>query len=148
MSRWPGKAKSQRTRFGGLSRSELMSRVCSRGNRTTEEKLILLLREAGIGGWRRHSLLFGRPDFVWRKARVAVFVDGCFWHGHACGRNLSPKTNVGAWREKIRHNKARDSCVTRYLRQHGWRVCRIWECSLSKHPCSCINRIEKALKEL
>ncbi len=49
--------------------------------------MVALLRRHGLSGWRRHAKLPGRPDFVWPKHRVAVFVDGCFWHGHDCGRN-------------------------------------------------------------
>lgn len=145
MSRWPGNAQRERTMFGGLSRGQLMSRVRSTGNQTTEKRLVVLLREAGLTGWRRHRPLLGRPDFVWPKAKVAVFVDGCFWHRHDCGKNIRPKTNVGAWREKIRHNQERDRRVNRSLRQQGWRVIRIWECHLAKNPNACINRIRKAL---
>ena len=145
MSRWPGNAKNQRTTFGGLSRAQLMSRVRSRGNETTEKRLASLLRRAGLIGWRRHRSLPGRPDFVWPRLRVAVFVDGCFWHGHDCGKNISPKTNSDAWQTKIRGNKARDRRVTRLLRDRGWLVLRIWECRLSRQPTRCIRRIELAL---
>ncbi len=146
MSRWPGNAEMERTTFGGLSRGQLMSRVHSTGNQTTEKRLVVLLRRAGLSGWRRHRPLFGRPDFVWPKAKVVVFVDGCFWHGHDCGKNVSPKTNVEAWREKIRRNKERDQRVDRSLRQQGWRIVRIWECELAKKPDSCIDRIRKTLR--
>jgi DNA mismatch endonuclease (patch repair protein) len=145
MSRWPGNAEKQRTTFGGLSRSQLMSRVRSRGNETTERRLASLLRRGGLSGWRRHQALPGRPDFVWPRLRVAVFVDGCFWHGHDCGKNISPKTNSDAWQSKIRRNKARDRRVTRLLRGRGWRVLRIWECRLSRQPARCIRRIELVL---
>ncbi len=145
MSRWPGNAKDQRTTFGSLSRSELMSRVRSRGNETTERRLASLLRRAGLSGWRRHQPLPGRPDFVWPRLSVAVFVDGCFWHGHDCGKNISPRTNSDAWQSKIRRNKARDRRVTRLLRDRGWLVLRIWECRLSRQPARCIRRIELAI---
>ena len=145
MSRWPGNAQRERTTFGGLSRGQLMSRVRSTGNRTTEKRLVVLLRKAGLSGWRRHHPLLGRPDFAWPRAKVAVFVDGCFWHGHDCGKNIHPKTNVGAWREKIRQNRERDRRVNRSLRQQGWRIVRIWECALAKKPNHCIARIRKAL---
>jgi DNA mismatch endonuclease (patch repair protein) len=146
MSRWPGNALKERTTFGGLRRGELMSRVRSAGNLTTEERLACLLRTAGLAGWRRHQLLPGRPDFVWRKAKVAVFVDGCFWHGHDCGRNLRPRTNAKAWRDKIESNQARDRRVTRVLRKQGWTVVRIWECSLANDPDRCVDRIRRWLR--
>ena len=145
MSRWPGNALKEHTTFGGLSRSQLMSRVRSTGNQTTEKRLAALLRVKGLTGWRRHQSLPGKPDFVWRASRVAVFVDGCFWHGHNCRRNLSPKTNKMAWDSKIKGNLDRDRKVTRQLRRKGWKVVRIWECQLNKKPASCLARISKAI---
>jgi DNA mismatch endonuclease, patch repair protein len=146
MSRWPGDARSERTTFGGLSRGELMSRVHSTGNKTTEKRLAGLLRRVGLTGWRSHQALVGRPDFVWRKSKVAVFVDGCFWHGHDCGKNITPKTNVNAWREKINKNKTRDRQSVRELRRQGWVVIRIWECQLAKNGGKCLSRIQNAIK--
>lgn len=145
MSRWPGNAQRERTTFGGLSRGQLMSRVRSTRNRTTEQRLALLLRRTGLTGWRRHQALHGKPDFAWLAAKVAVFVDGCFWHGHDCGKNVRPKTNSKAWREKIDGNQARDRQTTRLLRQQGWAVIRIWECQLTKKPVDCLSRIQKAI---
>ncbi len=147
MSRWPGNAQKERTTFGGLRRGQLMSRVRSTGNLTTEKRLVSLLRAAGMTGWRRHQPLPGRPDFVWPKAKVALFVDGCFWHGHDCGRNLTPRTNVEAWRDKIKRNQARDRRATRVLRKLGWKVVRIWECRLSKDSDRCVRRIRQRLEE-
>lgn len=145
MSKWPGNAKKEHTMFGGLSRSQLMSRVRSTGNKTTEKCLASMLREKGLNGWRRHQSLPGKPDFVWRATKVAVFVDGCFWHGHNCRRNLSPKRNKKAWDNKIKGNRVRDRKVTRQLRQGGWKVVRIWECQLNKSPATCLTRISKAI---
>ena len=145
MSHWPGNAKKERTTFGRLSRGELMSKVHSKGNKTTEKRLASLLRKAKLSGWRRHQSLTGCPDFAWPKAKVAVFVDGCFWHGHNCGKNLNPKTNAKAWRDKIKRNKARDHRTTYILRREGWKVIRIWECELAKNPVRCVGRIQKAL---
>ena len=146
MSRWPGNAQKELTSFGGLPRGQLMSRVRSTGNQTTEKRMVAVLRKARLTGWRRHQPLFGRPDFVWPKARVAVFVDGCFWHGHDCHRNLTPRTNAKAWREKIEGNQARDRKTSRLLRQEGWTVIRIWECNLAKNPDRCLAKIVKALE--
>ena len=145
MNSWPGNASQQLTSFGRLSRSELMKRVRSKGNKTTEERLVTLLRQVKLSGWRRHAAILGRPDFIWRIERVAVFVDGCFWHGHTCGKNINPRTNAEAWRNKIAHNRARDRKNTRELRNQGWIVIRIWECQLSKRPQGCILKIERAL---
>lgn len=145
MRRWPGNAEKERTTFGGLYRGQLMSRVRSTGNETTEKRLAFLLRETGITGWRRHQPFPGHPDFVWPKAKIAVFVDGCFWHGHKCGKNIKPKTNAKAWRDKIERNQARDRKVTRVLRRNGWAVLRIWECCLANDPGRCLTRIHNRL---
>jgi DNA mismatch endonuclease (patch repair protein) len=120
-----------------------MSRIRSRQNATTELRLIALLRSNGIKGWRRNYRLSGKPDFVFPKAKLAVFVDGCFWHGHGCGRNLKPKRNAALWRKKINGNHRRDPHVTRALRAAGWRVVRIWECALTKIPDTCVRRIQR-----
>jgi DNA mismatch endonuclease (patch repair protein) len=145
MAQWPKTTETQPTTFGRLSRSELMSRVRGKGNKTTELKLVNLLREAGLKGWRRHLPLPGRPDFAWPKLKVAVFVDGCFWHGHDCGRKLTPRSNVNEWRVKISKNRKRDQRISRRLRGNGWSVIRIWECQLSKNPNHGLSRIRRAL---
>jgi DNA mismatch endonuclease, patch repair protein len=145
MSHWPGNAEKERTSFGGLSRGQLMSRVRSIGNQTTELRLAKLLRRTRLCGWRRQCSLPGRPDFVWRKTMLALFVDGCFWHGHDCGKNITPKTNANEWQKKIRRNRSRDRRITSLLKRQGWTVLRIWECQLAKAPDQCANRIRKAL---
>jgi DNA mismatch endonuclease (patch repair protein) len=145
MSRWPGNSKRAQTTFGGLSRSALMSRIRSKRNATTELKLISLLRAAQVCGWRRNFPLLGKPDFVFPKSKLAVFVDGCFWHGHDCGRNLKPKHNAGLWKQKIEGNQRRDQRVNRALRLSGWSVMRIWECDLTQRSEVCIRRILRAL---
>lgn len=133
------------TTFGNLSRSELMSRVRGKYNYTTELKLVKLLRNSRLCGWRRHYKTFGNPDFVWLNFKIAVFVDGCFWHGHNCARNLSPKTNILQWRLKFARNKKRDRNVNKELRRLGWCVIRIWECDLSKKQDHCIRRIRRMI---
>lgn len=143
---WPGNAEKQTTSFGNLSRSALMSRIRGSRNQTTELKLAALLRAARLNGWRRNYPLPGKPDFVFPVGKLAVFVDGCFWHGHDCGRNLKPKKNALAWRNKITGNRRRDQCVSRKLRALGWCVIRIWECNLTKQPNVCVRRIQRALK--
>jgi len=122
-----------------------MSRVRGRGNRLTEMALISLFRKAGIVGWRRNQPLFGKPDFVFRRQRLAVFADGCFWHGcplHA----TTPAANRAFWRKKLARNKARDRLVTRALRRAGWRVLRIWEHELTRRSeARLVSRILRAL---
>ena len=112
-------------------RSQIMSRVRSTGNASTELKLIAEFKERKITGWRRNSKIFGRPDFVFPKLRVAVFVDGCFWHGHDC-RNTKPKDNADYWRAKIERNQRRDRAATERLQELGYLVVRIWEYDFKK----------------
>jgi DNA mismatch endonuclease, patch repair protein len=120
-----------------------MSRIRGRGNKDTELALVKILRAHGITGWRRHQPVFGKPDFIFRRQRLAVFVDGCFWHG--CPRCYSrPMSNRRFWDDKFATNKARDRLVTRTLRRRGWRVVRIWEHQLRK-PALVIRRIIAAL---
>src|SRR5439155_5230684 len=110
---------------------QVMAAIRSRGNKDTELRLAAILRTHGITGWRRHQPLPGRPDFVFRRERLAVFVDGCFWHG--CpkhGRN--PSSNRAYWLPKLRRNRQRDLETTRELRRLGWRVLRVWEHDLRK----------------
>jgi DNA mismatch endonuclease (patch repair protein) len=90
--------------------------------------------------------VFGRPDFVFTKDRLAVFVDGCFWHG--CPRCFQmPRQNRHFWRTKIKRNRIRDRLVTRTLKERGWKVLRTWECVLQRRPASAVGRIRKVLDE-
>jgi len=108
-------------------RSALMSKVKSTGNRSTEAVVEGSLRLVGISGWVRHPRRIpGRPDFYFRQQRLALFIDGCFWHGCSqCGR--LPKSRVGFWKAKIDGNRRRDAVVRRDLRLGGYRILRIWE---------------------
>ncbi|MHB1034008.1 MAG: very short patch repair endonuclease [Pirellulales bacterium] len=139
---------NEQTGFGSLTRSELMRRVRSTGNATTERRMVALLRAERLSGWRRHAKLPGRPDFIWRARKVALFVDGCFWHGHDCPRNLSPRTNVTFWKTKIEGNRERDRAMTLLLRRRGWTVIRIWECQLKARPSACVARLRTALSSV
>jgi DNA mismatch endonuclease (patch repair protein) len=153
--------------FTKAKRSQMMSRIRSRGNKDTELALAKLFRQNQITGWRRQVQIVAavydrrrlsgahraplqsrkfsvRPDFVFKRARLAVFVDGCFWHG--CPRHSTkPKNNRTFWRNKFARNKARDVLVTRTLRRANWWVVRIWECSLKKNPLNCLRRIRRRL---
>lgn len=113
-------------RITSEQRSRNMSAVRGSRNKTTEIRFIKILMSAGIIGWRRNIKMFGRPDFVFRRLKVAVFVDGCFWHG--CGKHGSiPETNKFFWETKINANMIRDKKVTVYYKSRGWISVRIWE---------------------
>ena len=106
-----------------------MSAIRSKGNETTELAIIQLFRKSKISGWRRNCKLQGKPDFVFPKNGLIVFVDGCFWHGHTC---LKPRDSLkkGFWKDKIERNKERDKLVSKVLRKAGWKVVRVWECEI------------------
>jgi DNA mismatch endonuclease (patch repair protein) len=173
------------SRFHGLTRSQLMSRIRSSGNKNTELALVKLLRANRINGWRRQwriplevvssalnvrrSGVSVRPDFVFPKQLMAVFVDGCFWHGcrwHCTYAKCLPKrsqlarmpsrfsgsssvrTGKAFWRAKLASNVARDRFVTRQLRRQGWVVVRIWEHELRKGKTGCGKRVVAKIRRL
>jgi len=130
--------------FTIAKRSQVMSRIRGHGNKDTELALICLLRRHRITGWRRHHNTFGKPDFVFPAAKVAVFVDGCFWHG--CPKHASmPVGNRPFWQKKLAANKARDRRVNRTLRRLGWRVLRFWEHDIARHPARCVHRLRASM---
>jgi DNA mismatch endonuclease (patch repair protein) len=126
--------------FSKSKRSEVMASIRSRENKATEIAFMTLLRSHRITGWRRHlaiSLLRSKdglrrrsrqvkPDFVFKARRVAVFIDGCFWHGCPI-HGSKPGTNKDFWLNKLTANRARDRFVDRALRQQKWTVLRFWE---------------------
>ena len=127
-----------------IKRSEVMSLIRGKGNKQTEQRMLALLKTNKIAGWRRHLALPGKPDFAFPKQKVAVFVDGCFWHG--CPKCYTrPKTNHAFWDKKRENNLARDKRVTRQLRRQGWKVIRIWQHSLKRSPGTCLIRICRAI---
>jgi DNA mismatch endonuclease (patch repair protein) len=126
-------------------RSYTMSRIRSHGNSTTEQAFISLMKRAGLAGWRRKSKLVGKPDFVFTRFRLVVFVDGCYWHG--CGKcSLKSKSNTAYWGPKIEGNMIRDRRNTRQLRGEGWSVIRIWEHDLKTKPMRCLSRLLVAIR--
>ncbi len=146
VSRWPLNSvnRSMPDVFTKAKRSEVMSRIRGRGNKDTELALAKLLRRHKISGWRRNQKIFGKPDFMFRQVRLALFVDGCFWHG--CPKQeTKPKNNRAFWRRKFLGNKKRDALVTRTLRRAGWRVLRVWEHELArKNEIRLVRRILRA----
>jgi DNA mismatch endonuclease, patch repair protein len=124
-------------------RSQIMAAIRSKGNKATELKLVSILRAAGITGWRRHKPVLGRPDFVFPNHRLAIFVDGCFWHGCRSHCRM-PQDNRQYWKRKIQGNALRDAQTNRLLRAHGWRILRIWSHSLGE-PEIVVDRITSAL---
>ena len=108
-----------------------MRAIKSKNTKTTELKMIEIFKDLHITGWRRAYPLVGKPDFVFPKKRVVVFVDGCFWHGHDC-RNVTPSANADFWNAKREYNRQHDKTVTADLQSKNWIVIRIWECELKR----------------
>ena len=184
--------------FTKEKRSDVMSRIRSRGNKKTELALVRVFKQSGVKGWRRHALLrisdcglqigaavatnpkqgpddgvvredgaqYGgeapgvrassrrllrgegvmvRPDFVFRERKVAVFVDGCFWHG--CPKcYVRPRQNRKFWDAKFATNNERDRKVNKALKAAGWKVLRIWEHELRRKGEGRLRRkLERAL---
>ncbi len=130
--------------FTPEKRSEIMRSVKSAGNKSTELKLIEFFSQKGVSGWRRKYNVKGHPDFVFPQKKIAIFVDGCFWHGHDC-RNTHPSDNIEYWTKKIQKNMEHDKVITTRFVERGWRVIRIWECELKKKN---IQILEKKLEPL
>jgi DNA mismatch endonuclease (patch repair protein) len=135
---------------GGLDKidSERRSRNMS-AIRSADTAPELRLRRAlwrnGVRGYRLHrSGILGRPDIVFGPSKVAVFVDGCFWHG--CPRCYRPpSSNSKYWSEKAARNRARDDRVNRDLSEHGWLVLRLWEHEIEDDTDACVARIQAAV---
>lgn len=120
--------------FTKEKRSEVMSRIKGKGNKDTELAMIQILRKNHISGWRRSQAVLGKPDFIFPKQKIALFVDGCFWHGCPKPKHSNmPRNNQEFWAKKLQGNKDRDKFVNRELKKAGWKVVRVWEHEL-KYP--------------
>jgi len=135
--------------FSKKKRSAIMAAIKGKGARSTELAVRSILRRLGITGWRANlNSIPGTPDFAFLKIKLAVFVDGCFWHGcKTCLRNRRPATNVVFWRKKIAGNIRRDNRVNRGLRRLGWSVLRIWEHSVEKNRATVEKRLSRAVAQ-
>lgn len=141
------KRKLKGGRFNNVppTRSKTMSAIRGRGNRTTELAFRLAMVRAGISGWKvRPASLPGSPDFYFPTKHLAVFVDGCFWHGcPKCGH--IPKTRRAFWKEKLHRNQERDRMRTQQLESKGIRVLRLWEHEINEDRVQCITRLTALL---
>lgn len=117
--------------FSKEERSAIMQKVRGKGNKSTEQNLIKIFKLRGIKGWRRNYRVTGKPDFVFLDKKIAVFADGCFWHGHHC-RNVIPKQNQHYWDNKRQRNIQRDKAINFYFKNRGWTVVRYWECDIKR----------------
>jgi DNA mismatch endonuclease (patch repair protein) len=116
-----------------------MSRIRTRDT-VPELSLRRALWAIGVRGWRLHPQgVFGRPDVAWVGRRVAVFVDGAFWHGHS---EYYWGQSGDFWDEKIARNRARDERVNAVLEAAGWRVLRFWDFEVERDAAACARRVE------
>lgn len=123
-------------------RSRIMSRIHSRDTKP-ERLLRSALHRAGFR-FRVHANLPGRTDIILPRRRLAVFVDGCFWHG--CPDHYrEPGSSVPFWREKVRRNMERDRKVDAELAALGWKVLRLWEHEVMSDTGSCLGRVRRSL---
>lgn len=129
----------------GHSRRQSAVRGC--GNKSTETRLRFALVRAGTRDWRMNPIgIPGKPDFFFPLSKVAVFVDGCFWHGcQLCGHY--PKKNAAFWRAKIDRNRERDQQVSDRLASDGYTVLRFWEHELRDNLAQCVSRIQRATRK-
>ena len=133
--------------FSPEKRSEIMRRV--RSDETWPEQI---LRKALFSrGWRYRKnvkKLHGKPDLVFAKAKVVVFVHGCFWHQHeGCKAADRPKSRQDYWQKKLERNIARDLEIQERLKKEGWHVIVIWECELRRDVRAMVERVEEELKK-
>jgi DNA mismatch endonuclease (patch repair protein) len=129
-------------------RSKIMGAIRSKGNKSTELRFKMALVRHGIAGWKTHPRdISGTPDFYFPAKRLAVFVDGCFWHGCTkCGH--IPRTNQLFWAAKIDRNRKRHRRVNNQLRSKGICVRRFWEHEIRGNLDQCIAKIQQDLRSI
>ena len=133
-------------------KSEVVSRVM-RANKSKNTKPEMLLRKAlwrhGLRGYRLHQKhLPGRPDIAYTTKRVAIFVNGCFWHRCPHCQLALPKTNTNFWEKKFQRNVARDQEKQAVLTKHHWKVVVLWECQIKKDLKGQVHRVQKLLGDI
>lgn len=122
-------------------RKKNMSHIRSKDTKP-EEKVRKYLFSKGFRYRKNVKALPGSPDIVLTKYKTVIFVNGCFWHMHGCGRFKWPKTNEIYWEKKILRNVERDAENSKTLEEKGWRVLYVWECELQR------KRFEDTMKSL
>jgi len=133
--------------FTKTERSKIMASVKSRNNKSTELRFLSILKEKDITGWRRNYPATGRPDFVFPRLKIAMFIDGCFWH--SCPKHCRlPASNKDYWNTKIERNRIRDKKTSKALKEKGWTVIRIWEHEIKTSELNRkLNLIKKAAQQ-
>ena len=127
--------------FSKKKRSEVMSLIRSK-NTKPELYVRSFLHKKGYRFRLHQKNLPGSPDLVLKKHGVVIYVNGCFWHHHNCGKYKIPKTNRKFWLNKFKNNKKRDRLNTLKLRKLGWKVYKIWECKVNKQTQSLVKNLK------
>ena len=131
--------------------SEVTSRIMSANKgKNTKPELILrqLLYDSGLRGYRLHwKKAPGRPDIAYPGRKLAIFVNGCYWHRCPYCKLPLPKSNTAWWRKKFKANKERDSKKEKALKDAGWIVLTVWECQMKKDLQKVLDRIRKAYEK-
>lgn len=132
-------------RFTKSQRSRCMSHI--KGKNTSLEKVFRkAVSTLKIRGYRLHARITGRPDLYFPASRIAVFVDGCFWHG--CPRCYSlPASHKAFWTDKVNKNRKRDRVVNAELRKAGIRVVRFWGHQIKKNPQQCAQKLQRIIQK-
>lgn len=130
-------------KFSSETRSAIMSRIKSK-NTSLETNFRKLLWENGLGRYRIHYHLPGKPDIVYVSKKVVIFLDGDFWHGYNWKKlgKIPPKAY---WQEKIQKNINRAQKYNRALKKDGWKVLRFWEHEIKRDSQKCIKKIKSAV---
>ena len=135
--------------FTGVTkvRSQAMSKIRGKGNKSTEARFRGALIRHRVRGWKLHpKAIGGHPDIYFPDHKLVIFLDGCFWHGcPRCGH--IPKTRTGFWREKIRLNKQRDARVSKDLKKDGYVILRLWEHEINENLRGCIEKVKRLLSD-
>jgi DNA mismatch endonuclease (patch repair protein) len=114
-----------------------MSRVRSSNNKSTEIKFKMAMVRAGVKHWRIRPKMQFSPDFIFEQNKIAIFTDGCFWHGCSLCKKKS-SSNKEYWADKILKNKARDRKASKELKRSGWIVLRFWEHQIKSNINECL----------
>ncbi len=129
-------------KFDKKTRSRIMGKIRSK-NTSVEILLRKLLNENGLRGYRLHYKIIGKPDVAYVSKKIAIFIDGDFWHGYNW-KKLGKKPPKNYWQTKIKRNMLRDISYTKELKNQGWKVLRFWEHDVLKNPDRCIRKIAVA----
>lgn len=125
-------------------RRKNMQNIRSKGT-SPERSVMRELKRRKIYFASHVDSIIGKPDIVFRRKKIAIFIDSDFWHGHP-KRCIMPQTNINYWTAKIVRNRKRDKEVTRCLKQDGWKVIRLWEFNVRNRFDKCIKKILDELK--